>query len=115
MREERKNRKIAANYIFLPGQPLVKNGYVILTSSQVTVVDTGGQVREIAGLEFYGGMIVPDYIIDYQAFFQSEKEMLPLLEQWFAERGNIYRKVAILEGADLRTLTWRRTARVRLL
>ena len=115
MTEARKSRKIAANYIFLPEHPLVKNGYVILTPSLVTLVDTGGQLKEIAGLEFYGGMIVPDYVVDYQSAFQPEKEMLPLLEQWFAERGNIYHKVAILEGADLKNLIWSRTARVRLL
>ena len=35
-------RKIAANYICLPGFPLVKNGYVILEQGRVKdVVDTG--------------------------------------------------------------------------
>ena len=48
-------RKIAANYICLPGFPLVKNGYVILEQGRVKdVVDTGGRIREIQGLEFYG-------------------------------------------------------------
>jgi len=52
-------RKIAANYICLPGFPLVKNGYVILEQGRVKdVVDTGGRIREIQGLEFYGGLIV---------------------------------------------------------
>ena len=46
-------RKIAANYICLPGFPLVKNGYVILEQGRVKdVVDTGGRIREIQGLEF---------------------------------------------------------------
>ena len=50
-------RKIAANYICLPGFPLVKNGYVILEQGWVKdVVDTGGRIREIQGLEFYGGL-----------------------------------------------------------
>ena len=41
-------RKIAANYICLPGFPLVKNGYVILEQGRVKdVVDTGGRIREI--------------------------------------------------------------------
>ena len=45
-------RKIAANYICLPGFPLVKNGYVILEQGRVKdVVDTGGRIREIQGLE----------------------------------------------------------------
>ena len=110
-----KDRKIAANYLFLPGYPLIKNGYVVLTPSERTVVDTGGQLREIAGLEFYGGMLVPDYVVEYQASFQPGIEILPLLEQWFAERGNSWQRVAVLEGADLKIFTWRRGARVRLL
>lgn len=109
-------RKIAANYIYLPGFPLVKNGYVVLGGTMVPeVVDTGGRMKEIAGLEFYGGMIVPDYIVEYQACFRPGGEILPLLEQCFAERGNICHRVAILEGADLKTFTWRPGARVRLL
>ena len=60
-------RKIAANYICLPGFPLVKNGYVILEQGRVKdVVDTGGRIREIQGLEFYGGLIVAAYVAAYQ-------------------------------------------------
>ena len=61
-------RKIAANYICLPGFPLVKNGYVILEQGRVKdVVDTGGRIREIQGLEFYGGLIVAAYVAAYAA------------------------------------------------
>ena len=60
-------RKIAANYICLPGFPFVKNGYVILEQGRVKdVVDTGGRIREIQGLEFYGGLIVAAYVAAYQ-------------------------------------------------
>lgn len=57
-------RKIAANYIFLPGYPLVRNGYVVIDGQNVVdVVNTGGFIREIPGLEFYGGMIVAGFLM----------------------------------------------------
>ena len=40
-------RKIAANYICLPGFPLVKNGYVIL--EQGRVIDCGGLCGGLSG------------------------------------------------------------------
>ena len=56
-------RKIAANYILLPGFEFVKNGYVVLKDGKVMdVVNTGGEIREIPCLEFYGGMIVDDCV-----------------------------------------------------
>lgn len=109
-------RKIAANYIFLPGLPLVRNGYVEITVPQrVRLVDTGGIMKEIAGLEFYGGLIVPDYVCRYETFFLPGMKMLPFLEQLFAQKGNIYQGIAIIEGADLQQLVWKEKAKVRLL
>jgi cytosine/adenosine deaminase-related metal-dependent hydrolase len=57
-------RKIAANYIFpVAGKP-VKNGYLVLDDKGtiMEVVDTGGQIPEIEGLEYYSGVLVPGFI-----------------------------------------------------
>lgn len=114
--ENEKIRKIAANYIFWPGIPLVKNGYVeISASGGVRVVDTGGKMREIAGLEFYGGMIVPAYVCDYRESWRPGMGLLPFLTRLFACRGADCRRPAIIEGADLRGLVWTEKADVRLL
>lgn len=108
MIQQRQNmRKIAANYIFLPGFSLVKNGYVVISEpGEVTVVDTGGRLTEIAGLEFYGGLLVPEYVRKHPDIFRAGKKLIPVLEQLYAEYGKHYDQVALIEGADLRELNW---------
>ena len=109
-------RKIAANYLFFPGHALVKNGYVEFISSQeMRIVDTEGQLRDLAGLEFYGGMLVPDYICEYTQQFREKVGLLPLLEKIFKMRGERFEKMAIIEGADLIRLEWTEQTTVRLL
>lgn len=109
-------RKIAANYIFLPGFRLVKNGYVVWEDGQgVEVVDTGGQIREIQGLEFYGGMIVPDFICEYTGSWQVGEDLLALLEKIYSEAPGKKYRLAVIEGADLRTLKWKEGGKVGLL
>ena len=67
-------RKIAANYILLPGFEFVKNGYVVLKDGKVMdVVNTGGEIREIPCLEFYGGMIVDDCVRQRKFFIYTGK------------------------------------------
>lgn len=111
-----KTRKIAANYICLPGFSLVKNGYVILEKERVKeVVDTGGQIREIQGLEFYGGLIVPDYVREAQQVPASNELLLPFFENLFLQYGTDFMGVAILEGADLLSLKWKEGAKFRKL
>ncbi|MDE6450800.1 MAG: hypothetical protein K2L23_00630 [Odoribacter sp.] len=109
-------RKIAANYIFWPDNPLVKNGYVEISAcGEVRVVDTQGKIKEMAGLEFYGGMIVPAYIGRHAKSLRPGMELLPFLERQFARYGWDCDRVAIIEGADLVGLVWTEGAAVRLL
>ena len=109
-------RKIAANYICLPGFPLVKNGYVILEQGRVKdVVDTGGRIREIQGLEFYGGLIVAAYVAAYQGRLEEGDLLLPWLDEIYRRGGKGYQGVGIWEGADLLKLTWTNKTKFRLL
>ncbi len=109
-------RKIAANYIFLPGFPLVKNGYVIFGEGLETEVrDTGGQIHELAGLEFYGGMIVSGYVCRHTERFMPGSPLLPVLEELYLEYGKDERRLAVVEGAELRKLIWTTDSRVRYL
>lgn len=109
-------RKIAANYICLPGFPLVKNGYVILEQGRVKeVVDTGGQIREIQGLEFYGGMIVAAYVAACQEELEEGDLLFPWLDKIYRREGKVYQGIGIWEGADLLKLTWTDKTKFRLL
>jgi len=109
-------RKIAANYIFLPGFPLTKNGYVVLPDAgPAEVVDTGGQIREMAGLEFYGGLIVADFAA--AALRHSEEGILlsPFLEACYRQQPETIYRLSLIEGADLLDLKWRKNARIVML
>ncbi len=109
-------RKIAANYIFLPGFPLVKNGYAVWEDGNVTdVVDTGGRIKEIQGLEFYGGMLVPDFVGRLTAGWQDGERLVAKLGEIYSEFPPKPYRLAILEGADLKELRWRNGGKVRAL
>lgn len=58
-------RKIAANLLFTFNGPPIKNGYLVIDESGLIekVVDTSGQIPEIANLEYYNGILVPGFII----------------------------------------------------
>lgn len=109
-------RKIAANYIFLPGQKLVKNGYVVDEGEgNVQVVDTGGQIREMQGLEFYGGILVPDYVKEQAVRFVPGCNLWEVLTLLYQKNGFSYKRFALVEKADLQHFTWRPETTVRLL
>ena len=79
------------------------------------VVDTGGVVRDLAGLEFYGGMIVADYVGEQLAAREEGESLLVCLEGLYREHAGRAYRPAVLEGADLRRLVWTKTARLRKL
>lgn len=112
----RKYRKIAANYIYLPGNALVKNGYIVIEENRIIEVkDTEGKIYETEGLEFYGGLIVPDYFLKYAGTLQEGDRLTVALDRCYeTEEGGAFGP-AIIEGADLRSMVWRQGAAVRKL
>lgn len=100
-------RKIAANYILLPGYPLVKNGYVTLEGRKVIdVVDTGSRIREIQGLEFYGGFIVSALLLEKARAWQPGKEILPCIELLYADITLSPEGLALVQGIDYTRFCW---------
>lgn len=57
-------RKIAANYIFPVDRPPLKNGIITFDKNGkiLELIDTQGDFKEIANLEFYNGVIVPGFV-----------------------------------------------------
>jgi len=57
-------RKISATYIFPGNQPPLKNGILVCTDNGkiIELIDTGGQLKEEAGLEQYSGIVVPGFV-----------------------------------------------------
>lgn len=101
-------RKIAANYVFLPDYPLVKNGYVIMEGKTVQdVIGFDGEIREFQGLEFYGGMLVAGFLANSAFTFEPGVSVISYLRDCYTVNPNLSDGLAILEGADLRQLTFR--------
>lgn len=95
-------RKIAANYILLPGYSLVKNGYVLISEGQVIdVIDTGGQIREIQGLEFYGGMLVAGALTGNVSGWRPGDDLITFIRKEYAGKEMACTGLALIKKADL--------------
>src|SRR5690554_95463 len=57
-------RKIAATYIFPGNLPPIKNGILVCSNNGtiIDLIDTKGNLREQAGIEYYSGVLVPGFI-----------------------------------------------------
>ena len=57
-------RKISATYIFTGNRPPLKNGILVCQNDGTVaeITDTGGMLREEAGLEYYSGILVPGFV-----------------------------------------------------
>lgn len=99
-------RKIAANYVFLPGVPLLRQGYVVWEDGAIRkVVDTGGELREIHGLEFYGGMLVSAVLLEKRGSWQAGQSLLPFLTECYRDADRTAAVgLAIVKGADLKRM-----------
>jgi cytosine/adenosine deaminase-related metal-dependent hydrolase len=57
-------RKISATYIFPGKRPPLKNEILVCTDNGkiIELIDTGGELKEEAGLEQYSGILVPGFV-----------------------------------------------------
>ena len=57
-------RKISATYIFPGNKPPLKNGILVCDDDGkiLELIDTGGKLKEEAGLEHYGGILMPGFV-----------------------------------------------------
>ena len=105
-------RKIAANYTLLPGFEFVKNGYVVLKDGMVVdVVNTGGEIREIPCLEFYGGMLVDDRVRQHIVWSPGDPIREKIL-QLYRENKACGNGLALIQGADFSHFIWTPESRI---
>ncbi len=72
-------RKISASYIFTLSGPLLKNGIVVADNEGIIreVIDTGGIVSEISGLEYYSGILAPGFV-NINSHLELVNNLLPV-------------------------------------
>ncbi len=60
-----KYRKISAHYVFPGNSHALKYGIVEFDAEGIIkqLIDTGGEYQELAGLEFYSGILTPAFIV----------------------------------------------------
>ena len=60
-------RRVSANYIIPVSSPPLKNGIIECDDSGTitSVIDTGGDLKEMSRLEFFNGLLVPGFINPY--------------------------------------------------
>ncbi|MDR2131326.1 MAG: hypothetical protein LBP56_09235 [Odoribacteraceae bacterium] len=103
-------REIGAHYIWLPGHPLLKNGHVLWRENEEPlVVETTGVTREREGLEFYGGMIVADFVREALLDWQPGDSLLERIAGVYLLPGRgVTRGLALVQGADWKGFSWTR-------
>ena len=103
-------RKIAANYLFLPGCPLLRAAYAVVEDGRVAgVVDTGGVLRELPRMEFYGGLLVDAAACDGVDWRPGDDILARLRERYAC---GVTGALALVEGADLARFRWLPSTRV---
>lgn len=57
-------RKISATFVFPVNRPPLKNGIIVCDDDGIVldVIDTGGKLEEMAGLEYYSGILAPGFV-----------------------------------------------------
>lgn len=98
-------RRVAANWVFLPGYPLLKFARVELDGDKQRVVDTGGVMKESEGLEFYGGLLVAGSVLRGVTGWQAGDSLTERIAAFYAQQP-AWEGLALIRGADLRKFCW---------
>ncbi len=83
-------RKISATYVFPVSSPPVRNGIITINDrGRITgIKDPGDRFLEIAGLEYYNGILVPSFILAGGVPVPETDRPIPL-EQLFPEMSRL--------------------------
>ena len=90
----------------------MKNGYIVLKDGMVVdVVNTGGEIREIPCLEFYGGMLVDDRVRQHIVWSPGDPIREKIL-QLYRETKAYGNGLALIQGADFSHFIWTPESRI---
>ncbi|MGB5988215.1 MAG: hypothetical protein WBG43_00520 [Marinifilaceae bacterium] len=92
-------KKYSSNYVFSPDKGIMSFGIVVVEDATVTdIIDINGEIREIAGLEFYSGyLIIGDIEKDC---FNNLRVNNASFEQLFTEVKTSYRSLLHIDKLD---------------
>lgn len=76
-------RKLSAHYIITGTGTVLVKGIIILSDEGtiIDIIDTKGELDEIAGLEFYSGLITPGFVIGVGTDCLSSNHQLSMLRE----------------------------------
>jgi len=95
-------KKYSSNYVFSPGKGIMAFGIVVVEDTIVIdIIDTNGEIREIAGLEFYSGYIIVGDI--EKACFNNLRANNASFDQLFTEVNTSYRSILHIDKLDFQT------------
>ena len=75
------------------------------------MVNTGGEIREIPCLEFYGGMIVDDCVRQHIQWVPGDPIREKIL-QLYRENGACGNSLALIQGVDFTRFIWMPESRI---
>ena len=109
-------KKIASNYIFMPGFPLIRNGYIEWEKGEfLRVVHTDGLLQELPGLEFYGGLLVSSRVQELVRFWTPGMQILPEIERLYHSLHDPLDGLSLIAGIDYKEFRWEKRATIELL
>ncbi len=109
-------RKLSAHYIFTGTGAVLVKGIIILTDDGVVadIIDTNGEPEEMAGVEFYSGVIVPGFVnahchleLSHLRGIFPEKSGLPGFLKNVIEHRNLEENKVIEEASKADAELWK--------
>ncbi|MGL5682745.1 MAG: hypothetical protein ACRDDZ_06765 [Marinifilaceae bacterium] len=97
-------RRIGAHYIFLPGCQFQKGGYAEFSNNKITMCQHAITDKEIAGLEFYGGLLITAEAARYLAQQAHPCDIKQVLSRFYSQCHDIS-GFATIGGIDFVSLS----------
>ncbi|MDR0545138.1 MAG: hypothetical protein LBG30_07340 [Odoribacteraceae bacterium] len=99
-------RQIAAHYILLPGQPLLRDSYISCSPGLPPYPAPRDPRRETSRLEFYPGMIISAHRLQHLPPMMPGDPILPAIQQHYRDHPHSPNALAVIQGANWQDFSW---------